>query len=105
MWRFPLVAVLVVAGWLSMARSTPPLHAQNPPFDLVIKNGHVIDARNGVDAVMDVPIAGGKIAQVAANIPADRARAVADATGLYVTPGLIDIHAHVFWGHDAESQY
>ena len=105
MWRFPLVVVLVAAGWLSMARSTPPLHAQNPPFDLVIKNGHVIDARNGVDAVMDVAIAGGKIAQVAANIPADRARAVADATGLYVTPGLIDIHAHVFWGHDAESQY
>jgi dihydroorotase len=90
---------------LSIGQSRQPLQAQNPPFDLLIKNGHVIDARNGVDAIMDVAIAAGKIAQVGNNIPADRARTVADATGLYVTPGLIDIHAHVFWGHDAESQY
>ena len=102
--RAARVAALALV-WLSIGHSTPPLQAQNPPFDLLIKNGHVIDARNGVDAVMDVAIAAGKIAQVAASIPADRARTVADATGLYVTPGLIDIHAHVFWGHDAESQY
>jgi dihydroorotase len=99
-----IIAALAIV-WLSIGQSTPRLQAQNPPFDLLIKNGHVIDARNGVDAVLDVAIAGGKIAQVAANIPADRARTVADATGLYVTPGLIDIHAHVFWGHDADSQY
>ena len=99
----PVAALALV--WLAVGYSRPPLQAQNPPFDLLIKNGHVIDPRNGVDAVMDVAIAAGKIAQVAANIPADRARTVADATGLYVTAGLIDIHAHVFWGHDAESQY
>jgi dihydroorotase len=102
--RVARIAALAIV-WISLGHSTPPLQAQNPPFDLLIKNGHVIDARNGVDAVMDVAIAAGKIAQVAANIPIDRARTVADATGLYVTPGLIDIHAHVFWGHDAESQY
>jgi dihydroorotase len=91
--------------WLALGQFPQPLQAQGPPFDLLIRNGHVLDAQNGVDAVMDVAIAAGKIVQVAPNIPVDRARTVADATGLYVTPGLIDIHAHVFWGHDAESQY
>jgi dihydroorotase len=76
-----IIAALAIV-WLSIGQSTPRLQAQNPPYDLLIKNGHVIDARNGVDAVLDVAIAGGKIAQVAANIPADRARTVADATGL-----------------------
>jgi dihydroorotase len=79
--------------------------AQNPEFDLLIKGGRVIDPKNGVNAVMDVAVAGGKVALVAANIAAARAREVADASGLHVTPGLIDIHAHVFWGHDVESQY
>jgi dihydroorotase len=77
--------------------------AQTPAFDLLIKGGHVIDPRNNIDAVMDVAIAGGKVAQVSANIEASRARRVADATGLYVVPGLIDIHAHVFFGTDTDS--
>ena len=63
------------------------LGAQNPQFDLLIRNGHVIDARNGVDAVTDVAVAGGKIARVAANIDPSLARRVADASGLYVVPG------------------
>jgi dihydroorotase len=88
-----------------IAASAVPLHAQKPEFDLLIKGGHVIDPKNGVNSVMDVAVAGGKVALVAANIAPQRAQTVADATGLYVTPGLIDIHAHVFWGHDAESQY
>ena len=90
---------------LVIAAAAVPLRAQNPEFDLLIKGGHVIDPKNGVNSVMDVAVAGGKVALVAANIAPQRARTVADATGLYVTPGLIDIHAHVFWGHDADSQY
>jgi dihydroorotase len=82
-----------------------PVHAQKPEFDLLIEGGHVIDPRNGIDAVMDVATSGGRIAQVAGAIARERAREVADASGLYVMPGLIDIHAHVFWGHDEESQY
>ncbi|MGH9200336.1 MAG: amidohydrolase/deacetylase family metallohydrolase, partial [Vicinamibacterales bacterium] len=65
----------------------------------------MIDPKNGINAVMDVAVAGGKVALVAANIANVRAREVAGASGFYVTPGLIDIHAHVFWGHDEESQY
>jgi dihydroorotase len=79
--------------------------AQNAEFDLLITGGHVIDPKNGVNAVMDVAVTGGKIALVAANIPRERARTVADASGLYVTPGLIDIHAHVFWGSETNADY
>ena len=79
--------------------------AQTPEYDLLIKNGHVVDPRNGINAVMDVAVTGGKIALVAADVPRERARTVADATGFHVTPGLIDIHAHVFWGPDSNSQY
>jgi dihydroorotase len=88
-----------------IAIASVALRAQAPEFDVLIRGGHVIDPRNGVDAVMDVAVAGGKIALVAANIAPPRARTVANASGLYVVPGLIDIHAHVFWGHDEESQY
>jgi len=65
-------------------------------YDLLLKQGHVIDPANRIDGVMDIAVAGGKIARVAANIPAGEARKVIDAQGLYVTPGLIDLHAHVF---------
>jgi dihydroorotase len=76
-----------------------------PPYDLLLKGGHVIDARNGVDAERDVAIAGGKIAEVAADIPAARARTVVPVRGLVVAPGLVDIHAHVFHGVDPEGLY
>src|SRR5262245_8517557 len=82
---------------LAMSLSVP-LHAQQ--YDLLIKGGHVFDPKNQVNSVMDVAIAGGKIAQIAVNIPASQAQTVADATGMYVTPGLIDIHAHVYYGTD-----
>jgi len=77
-----------------------PAVAQQPPYDLLVKGGHVLDPKNGRDAVMDVAIADGKIAEVAANIDPSRAARVADAKGLYVVPGLIDIHSHVFYGTD-----
>jgi len=69
-----------------------------PPYELVLKGGHVLDARNGINGVMDVAVAGGKIAAVAKSIPADQAKRVVNATGLYVTPGLVDMHVHVFAG-------
>ena len=66
-------------------------------YDLLLKGGHVIDPANNVDRVADVGISGGKIAAVAESIPASAAGKVVDVSGLYVTPGLIDIHFHV--GH------
>ncbi|HDZ14467.1 hypothetical protein LCGC14_1113000 [marine sediment metagenome] len=67
-------------------------------YNILIKGGHVIDAKNNIDEVMDVAINDGKIAKVAKNIDAKQAVQVVDAKGLYVTPGIIDIHAHVFAG-------
>lgn len=65
-------------------------------FEMVIRNGHVIDPANRRDGRFDVAIANGKIARVAAKIEVPAECKTVDATGLYVTPGLIDIHAHVY---------
>jgi dihydroorotase len=80
--RFVLLALLATPAW--------------GQYDLVLKGGHVIDPRNNVDRLADVAIAGGRIAAVEPNIDASRARQAIDASGLYVTPGLIDLHVHVF---------
>jgi dihydroorotase len=65
-------------------------------YDLLLKGGRVIDPKNGVNAPMDVAVKDGKIARVAAGIPAAEAAKVVNVTGLTVTPGLIDIHVHVY---------
>jgi dihydroorotase len=76
-----------------------------PIYDLLLKGGHVLDSRNNIDSVMDVAIKDGKIAKVAANIaPSDALRTV-DAKGLYVAPGLIDIHVHVYAGTGERNSY
>lgn len=67
-------------------------------YDILIKNGIVIDARNGIYKQLDVAIANGEIVQVSTNIPSKNAKQVLDAAGLYVCPGLIDIHGHHFFG-------
>src|SRR5690242_14521750 len=74
-------------------------------YDLLIKGGHVIDAKNQISAVRDVAIANHKIAEVAPNIPASKAMKVIDASGLYVTPGLVDIHVHVYAGTGQRGAY
>jgi dihydroorotase len=68
------------------------------PFDLIIKGGRVIDPAVGLDAVCDVAVTGDRISAVDARIPAESASRVIDATDRLVTPGLIDMHTHVFWG-------
>src|SRR5436309_474602 len=68
-----------------------------PRYDLLLKGGHVIDPANGLDGKRDVAVLVGKVAAVEKDIPANEALKVVDVSGLYVTPGLIDIHYHV--GH------
>ncbi len=67
-------------------------------FDILIKGGRLIDAKNAIDKVMDVAVREGKVALVAENISANRAKKVINAKGMYVAPGLIDIHSHNFFG-------
>lgn len=76
----------------------PGLLAAQAQYDLLLKGGHVIDPKNGISAIRDVAIKDGKIAAVQAEIPANSATRTVNAGGLYVTPGLVDIHVHVFAG-------
>ena len=65
-------------------------------YDLLLKGGHVIDPQNGIDGLKDVAISQGKIAAVADAIPASQAEKVVNVSGLYVVPGLIDLHTHLY---------
>ncbi|MFN7921431.1 MAG: amidohydrolase/deacetylase family metallohydrolase [Bryobacteraceae bacterium] len=78
---------LLVAAAVSLGAQT---------YDIVLKGGRVIDPANGIDAIRDVAIANGTVARVAADIPAAQARKAIDVTGLYVTPGLVDLHFHSY---------
>lgn len=71
-------------------------------FDILLKGGWVIDPKNDINQVMDVGIAGDRIAKVAPNLDPDRAASVVDVSDHYVTPGLIDIHVHVYHTREPE---
>ena len=68
------------------------------PYDLLLKGGHLIDPKNEINAPRDVAIAKGKIVAVGEDLDTEKAEKVVDVSGLYVMPGLVDIHAHVFTG-------
>ncbi len=72
-------------------------------IDILLKGGHVIDPKNNINAKMDVAILNGKIFRVAENIPETSAKKTVDVSGLYVSPGIIDMHVHVFQGTDKYS--
>jgi dihydroorotase len=68
------------------------------PFDLVLRGGRVVDPSQNLDAVTDVAFSGGKVAMVGHALKADAGTDVRDVSGYIVTPGLIDLHTHVYWG-------
>ena len=67
-------------------------------YDILIKNGHVIDSKNNINKIIDIAIIDNRIALIQKNISRKSALRIIDANGLYVTPGLIDIHSHNFHG-------
>ncbi|TIX62598.1 MAG: amidohydrolase/deacetylase family metallohydrolase, partial [Mesorhizobium sp.] len=67
-------------------------------FDLLIKGGRLIDPASGLDAPRDLAFANGHVAAIEAAIDAEHAKQVIDARDCLVTPGLIDLHSHVYWG-------
>lgn len=76
-----------------------------PQYDLLLQNGHLIDPRSKISAVRDVAIKDGKIAAVEGHIDPAKAFKTVDVKGLYVTPGLVDIHAHVYAGTGERGSY
>ena len=84
--------------FLLLALVVPPGQTQEPQiYDLLLKNGQVIDPANKRNGRFDIAIVGNKIARVGQNLSAAHARVVVDAEQYYVTPGLIDIHTHFDW--------
>ncbi len=94
----------LVAGAVVAFTSMPGARQAASKYDLVIAGGHVIDPRNGIDGIRDIAIAGGVVAAVAPQVDAAGAKTI-DATGLYVTPGLVDIHTHVYAGTGERQSY
>ncbi|HVW75090.1 MAG TPA: amidohydrolase/deacetylase family metallohydrolase [Rhizomicrobium sp.] len=95
--------------WLfcaALALLTGPAMAQPlPAYDLLLHGGHVIDAKNHIDAVMDVAIKDGRIARVAPNLKPGDAIKTIDVHGMIVSPGLIDMHVHVYNGTGERGSY
>jgi dihydroorotase len=90
--QFRRSRALVFAGLLASVLVAP----SQVRYDFLLKGGHVIDPRNNVDGNMDVAMAQGKIAAVGPDLPASQAHKVIDLSGLYVVPGLVDIHTHLY---------
>jgi dihydroorotase len=67
-------------------------------YDLVLKGGHVVDPEQGIDTTMDVAFFAGRVAAIAKAIAVSAGVEARDVSGLIVTPGLIDMHTHVYWG-------
>ena len=92
---FTLVVIYLIMNSLIQAQT----------YNIVIKGGHVIDPKNNINEVLDIAVKDGKIALVAKNIDSGEGIQVVNAEGFYVTPGLIDIHVHVFHGTYLNQQY
>lgn len=97
--------VLLMILFLSALSAPAGAQVAAATYDLLLKGGHVLDAKNNINRVLDVAIANGRIARVAPNIPAAEARRAVDVSGLYVTPGLVDIHVHVYTGTGMRGAY
>jgi dihydroorotase len=102
MMKYHRVSFALLLGFAVVSLQAQPA---SPDYDLLLKNGHVIDPKNNIDEVYDVAIKDGKIAKVAKDIPASFAVKTIILHDMYVVPGLIDIHVHVFAGTGERNSY
>ena len=89
--------IVTASAGLAVAGTAPGQTAERP-YDILIRNGEVRDPASGYKARADVAIRDGKIAAIESTLPAEKARDVIDARGLYVVPGLVDMHTHIYYG-------
>lgn len=83
---------------VSMASAAESTTEGEPKYDILLKDGHVIDPKNNINAVCDVAVRNDKIAEVTSHINPRRAKQPIDVSDMYVTPGLIDMHEHLYFG-------
>jgi dihydroorotase len=93
MVRLSKISTLILIAFFNLG-----ILCHGQEYDILINDGHLIDPKNDIDQVMDIAITDGKIASIASQISENDAKITINAENLYVTPGLIDIHGHVFWG-------
>jgi len=93
--------IAVALFWLLL----PGMAAAQVKYDLLLRGGHLIDPKSKINSVRDLAIMDGKVAAVTEKIDPTEAFKVVDASGLYVTPGLIDIHVHVYTGTGERNSY
>src|ERR1700745_2496296 len=67
-------------------------------YDLILRGGRVIDPSQKLDQVIDIGFSAGKVSRIGPGLKSDPATEVRDVSGYIVTPGLIDLHTHVYWG-------
>ncbi|MBV8811731.1 MAG: amidohydrolase/deacetylase family metallohydrolase [Acidobacteriaceae bacterium] len=96
--------VFLSLGLMTLSLATLPAFAQ-PKYDLLLRGGHVVDAKNRLSAIRDVAIRDGLIAAVEEHIDPGTALKTVDIKGFYVTPGLVDIHVHVYASTGERNSY
>jgi dihydroorotase len=84
---------------------TPAIGQGQAQYDLLLQGGHVVDAKNHISGERDIAIRDGRIAAVAEHIDASSALKTVNVSGLYVTPGLVDIHVHVYASTGEKNSY
>jgi dihydroorotase len=104
-WSAVIAIFVAMNAYAQSSASAPPVASSAPIYDLLLQGGHVLDDKNHMDATMDVAVKDGKIAKVATHISPSDALKTIDVKGLYVTPGLIDIHVHVYAGTGERNSY
>ena len=94
-WTFAILAGPLLGSIVAAAQ----------PYDLILQGGHVFDPKNQIDGERDVAVRDGLVAEVAPHIDPANAVKTIDVRGFYVTPGLIDIHVHVYAGTGERHSY
>ena len=92
--------IVVVVGWFAFAGV-----AQSQQYDMILQGGHIFDPKNHIDSMEDIAVKDGLIARVAPRIESKEAVKTIDVRGFYVTPGLVDIHVHVYAGTGERHSY
>jgi dihydroorotase len=92
-------------GFVAICLIVLAISTKAQPYTLLIRNGYLIDPKNNLHDTLDIAIAGNRIARIGKHLDPHQAKKVIDARGEIITPGLIDIHTHVFFGTNPDMDY